>query len=329
MSADGSINQSVESPMSTRPPSPEQPSRQERALVHRDTYPILTDQEIQRILGPDRSQLSLLAQIKGGALSPRSARNVSQGENMHPMVLHGIIDAMAETARRTNSRHAVEKGLLEEALDDLQRTRNPVPWVDTKQPFEEAPPRYKENWGEVDLDLPCKDGLRRPTKWVKRKDGGKVASYTEDDSPGDLPLITNLYAPKVYYNDDDEDPAGALPAWFISALSGSGTTFTTLCRKFDKLAIHNWGFVAEIDRYRAMDEQCQALCSQIHLLDQELQMARLERGLSKGRLEAAKADCQVRHLQLGQTGARAEQNHIRMDLIRQDRNARHGRGRPF
>src|SRR5258707_8937725 len=296
MSADGSINGSIESPMSTRPPSPERPSREEWAQVLRDTYPILTDQEIQRILGPDRSQLSLLAQIQGGALSPRSVRNVSQGENMHPMVLHGIIDAMAETARRTNSQHAVEKGLLEEALDDLQRTRVPTQRVDTKRPFEEAPPGYKENRGEVDLNLPCKDGLHRPTKWVKRMDGGKDAGYTQDDSPVDLPLITDLYAPKVYYNDDNEDPAGALPAWFISALVGSGTTFATLRHEFDKLAVHNWGFVAEIDRYRAMDEQCQSLCSQIDLLDQELQTACLERGLSKGRLEVAKADRQVHHL---------------------------------
>src|SRR5713226_3629640 len=221
MSADRSINASNESPMSTRPPSPEQPSREEQAQVLRDTYPILTDQEIQRILGPDRSQLSLLAQIQGGALSPRSARNVSQGENMHPMVLHGIIDAMAETARRTNSRHAVEKGLLEEALDDLQRMSVPMRWVNTKRPFEEAPPGYKENRGEVDLNLPCKDRLRHPAKWVKCMDGGKVTGYIEEDSPGDLPLITDLYAPKVYYDDDDEDPAGALPAWFISALGGS------------------------------------------------------------------------------------------------------------
>src|SRR5258707_7968 len=103
MSSHRSNTPSIESPMLTRPPSPEQPSREERAQVLRDTYPILTDQEIQRILGPDRLQLSLLAQIQGGALSPRSARNVSQGENMHPMVLHSIIDAMAETARRTNS----------------------------------------------------------------------------------------------------------------------------------------------------------------------------------------------------------------------------------
>src|SRR5258708_22833873 len=329
MSADGSNNASVESPMSTRPPSPKQPSRQERAQVLWDTYPILTDQEIQRILGPDRSQLSLLAQIRGSALSPRSAQNVSQGENIHPMVLHGIIDAMAETARRTNSRHAVEKGLLEEALDDLQRTRVPTQRIDTKRPFEEAPPGYKENRGEVDLDLACKDGLRHPAKWIKCMDGGRVAGYMEDNSPGDLPLITNLYAPKVYYDDDDKDPAEALLAWFIANISASRTTFATLRRQFDKLAVHNSRFVAEIDRYRTMDEQCQVLCSQIDLLEQELQTAHVERGLSKGRLEAAKADRQVHHLQLGQTGARTEQLRIRTHHVRQDRNACHGRGHPL
>ncbi len=59
-------------------------------------------------------------------------------------------------------------------------------------------------------------------------DGGKVAGYTEDDSPGDLPLISDLYAPKEYYNNNNNDPARALPTWFISALGGSGTTFATL-----------------------------------------------------------------------------------------------------
>ena len=154
---------------------------------------------------------------------------------------------MAETARRVENRHAIEKGLLEEALDDLQQMSLPTRRVDTKRPFEEAPPGYKENRGEVDINLPCKDGQQHPAKWIKRMDGGKVAGYTEDDSPGDLPLITNLYAPKEYYNDNNDNPAGALPAWFISALGGSGTTFATLHREFDKLAIHNWGFVAEID----------------------------------------------------------------------------------
>src|SRR5258707_1883680 len=78
----------------------------------------------------------------------------------------------------------------------------------------------------------AKTAYDAPPSGLKRMDGGRVAGYTEDDSPGDLPLITDLYAPKVYYNDDDEDPAGALPAWFIAALGGSGTTYTTLRHEF-------------------------------------------------------------------------------------------------
>src|SRR5258707_10386233 len=160
-------------------------------------------------------------------------------------------------------------------------------------------------------------------------DGGKVAGYTEEDSPGDLPLISDLYAPKEYYNDDDDDPAGALPCWFLSTLGGSGTTFATLCRAFDQLAVHNWSFMAEIDRYCTMDKQCQLLCSQIDLLGQEIQTAQMERSLSKGRLEAAQADQQVHHLQLGQTGAWTEQNRVRTDLVCQDCQACYGHGRPL
>jgi len=117
-------------------------------------------------------------------------------------------------------------------------------------------------------------------------DGGKVARYTEDDAPGDLPLISDLFAPKEYYEDDD-DPAGALLGWFLSALVGSRTTFAMLHRMFDQLPSHNWDFVAKIDCYQAMDEQCQTLSTQIDLLEQEIQTAQMEWALSKGRLKAA------------------------------------------
>ncbi len=142
----------------------------------------------------------------------------------------------------------MEKGLLKEALSDLQRTHPAPQVVETKWPFEEAPPGYKENRGEVNLDLPCKDRQQCPAKWIKQMDGGKVAGYTEEDSPGDLPLIADLFAPKEYY-DDDDDLVGPLPGWFLSALLGSGTTFTTICHAFNQLPRDNWGFVAKVDHY--------------------------------------------------------------------------------
>ncbi len=109
-----------------------------------------------------------------------------------------------------------------------------------------------------------------------------MAGYTKDDAPGDLPLISDLFAPKEYYDNNNNDPAGALPGWFLSTLVGSGTTFTAIHRTFNQLPSNNWGFVAEVDQYQAMDEQCQSLASQINLLEQEIQTVWIEWGLSKG-----------------------------------------------
>ena len=97
--------------------------------------------------------------------------------------------------------------------------------------------------------MPCKDGQQHPAKWIKQLDGGKVARYTEDDTPGDLPLISDLFAPKEYYNNNNNDPTEALPGWFLSALVGSGTTFAMIHRTFDQLPSNNWGFVAKVDQY--------------------------------------------------------------------------------
>ena len=129
----------------------------------------------------------------------------------------------------------------------------------------------------------------------------------------------DLYALREYYNDDNNNPPGALPIWFLSALVGSGTTFAALRRAFDQLPTNNWGFVAKVDRYRAMDEQCQSLAAQVNLIQQEMEMARMERSLSKGRLEAAKANRYICSLRLGQAGARHEQNQVRGDIFCQAR----------
>ncbi len=159
MSDDGfSINHSNESGVSFIPP---EPTREEQVQTIHKKYPTLTDQEVQQLVRPDALQLSLLAQIRGGSISPRSARNVIQGNpGIHPVVLRGIIEAMAKGVRCGEARHIREKELLEEALNDLQRTSVPHNNLNTKQPFEEAPLGYKENRGEVDLNLPCKDGTR-------------------------------------------------------------------------------------------------------------------------------------------------------------------------
>ncbi len=112
---------------------PPELTREEQIQMICKKYPVLTNQEIQQLVGPDTSQLSLLAQIRGGSISPRSARNVIQGDlGIHPVVLRGIIEAMAEGIWRGKACHTREKELLEEALDDLQRTSVPCNNLNTK-----------------------------------------------------------------------------------------------------------------------------------------------------------------------------------------------------
>src|SRR5260370_38238845 len=130
-----SINHSNKSGRLCAPP---EPAREERAQPIREKYPALTDQEIQQLVGPDNSQLSLLAQIRGGSMSPRSARNIIQGNPaIHPAVLRGIIDAMAEGVRCSDMCHTRGRELLEEALADLQGTSIPRNNLDTNRPVEE------------------------------------------------------------------------------------------------------------------------------------------------------------------------------------------------
>src|SRR5258708_12455951 len=80
-----SVNASNESPMSTRAPTL---TREQQTEALHKLYPVLTDQEIQRLVGPDNSQLSLLSQIQGGAISPQPVRNISNIDpNLHPLAL--------------------------------------------------------------------------------------------------------------------------------------------------------------------------------------------------------------------------------------------------
>lgn len=70
-------------------------------------------------------------------MSPRSARNVVQGDpTLHPSVFRA--GPGVETDQRRENAHHMEKLLLEEALADLQRAR-PAPRVDTGPQNPECP----------------------------------------------------------------------------------------------------------------------------------------------------------------------------------------------
>jgi hypothetical protein len=57
--------------------------------------------------------------------------------------------------------------------------------------------------------------------------------------------------------------------------------------------------VAEIDHFRALDEQCQSTLAQIDQLLTEMEMLCVKQQLSQGRLEMGQVAQQIKHLRLG------------------------------
>jgi hypothetical protein len=193
-----------------------------------------------------------------------------------------------------------------------------------QRPFTNPPSRYIENRGQVGIEIPCHDGNHHPARWVRCLDQGRVAGYTDGDTPNDLPIIINLYIPVDNWG-ANKAPWG-FSGWFLSALTGSVPTFAMLHQGFDALPRDNWGYVAEIDRFRSLDEQHQSTSAQINQLLNEMEVLHIELQLSQGRLEMGRAAQQVEHLGLGQHGARREHDRVHAEAVRANRR---GHGCPF
>jgi hypothetical protein len=241
-------------------------------------------------------------------------------ENLDLELLQELINCLGLTMEGRSNFDHMQCLLLEERQAAAAAGLPPV----VQRPFTDPPNGYIENRGQVGVEIPCCDGNRCLARWVRCLDQGRVASYTDRDTPNDLPIIINLYAPVDTWG-ADEAPQG-LPGWFLSVLTGSAPTFATLCQGFDVLPQDNWGYMAEIDHFHALNEQRQSTSAQIDQLLNEMEMLRVELQLSQERLEMSRVAQQVEHLCLGQHGARREHKQVHIEAVWANRR---GRGHPF
>jgi hypothetical protein len=227
---------------------------------------------------------------------------VRANENLDPDLLRELINCLGLAMEGQSNFNHMQHLLMEEHQAAAVAG---LPLV-IQQPFTDPPNGYIENREQVGVKIPCCNGNYRLARWVRRLDQGRVAGYTDGDTPNDLPIIINLYTPVDTWG-ANEAPRG-LPGWFLSVLTGSAPTFTTLRRGFNMLSQDNWGYMAEIDRFCALDKQRQSTSAQIDQLLNEIETLHVELQLSQGRLEMGRAAQQVEHLCLGQHWARREHN---------------------
>src|SRR6266403_280537 len=168
-------------------------------------------------------------------------------------------------------------------LDDREETiefleARLVGYIDT---FSQPPTGYVENGHLPTFTIPVGGGLSNPAKWVKKLDDGRVAGYTAEDGPHDLPHVCEIYASPKY----TADPAEPMPHWIHETLQGSAAGYAAFLDAVK--AMDDWGLEADIMRFRVLDERVIAYKAQLDCTHGELKSTIIARDQCRGWLECA------------------------------------------
>ncbi len=254
-------------------------------------------------------------------MSPRSVCAAIASHNLPADTYHSIINGLVVTSEacthRYNQEVATQEAEHKKKLDDREETiefleARLVGYIDT---FSQPPEGYVENGCLTTFTIPCGGGLLNPAKWVKKLDDGRVAGYTAEDGPYDLPHVCEIYASPKY----TADPAEPLPHWIHETLQGSAPAYAAFLDAVK--ATDDWGLEADVMRFRTLDERVLAYKAQLDCTHGELKSTIIARDQCRGRLKCARLAERVSHLA-------GEPQHMPTNA-RARRGWKEGRGRRF
>ncbi len=187
-------------------------------------------------------------------MSPRSVRSAIASHDLPADTYRSIINGLVITSEACT--HCFQQDLAaQEAdhkrkLDDCEETIEflkacLIGYIDT---FSQPPDGYVENGHLTTFTIPCRGGLSSPAKWIKKLDDGRVAGYTAEDGPHDLPHVCEIYASPKY----TADPVEPLPHWIHETLQGPAPGYTALLDAVK--ATDDWGLEADVIQFRALNE---------------------------------------------------------------------------
>src|SRR6266404_3355722 len=202
--------------------------------------------------GPATVENHLLAL---GQMSPRSVRAAIASHDLpadtYRSIINGLVVTSEARTHRYNQDLAAQEAGSKKKLDDREETiefleARLVGYIDT---FSQPPTGYVENGRLPTFTIPVGGGLSNPAKWVKKLNDGRVAGYTAEDGPHDLPHVCEIYASPKY----TADPAEPLPHWIHETLQGSAAGYAAFLDAVR--ATDDWGLEADVIRFRALDER--------------------------------------------------------------------------
>src|SRR6266404_18172 len=293
-----SRNESAESPDSSSyggPASPtlvdmpleEFPPPQPGAFLSRPGIPrLLTPAPHAPVpAGPATAENHLLAL---GQMSPCSVRAAIASHNLptdtYRSIINGLVVTSEARTHRFNQDLATQEVDHKKKMDDREETiefleARLVGYIDTfSQPLE----GYVENGRLTTFTIPCGNGLSNPAKWVKKLDDGRVAGYSTEDGPHDLPHICKIYASPKYM----ADPAEPLPHWIHKTLQGPAPGYTALLDVVK--ATDDWGLEADVMRFRTLNKHVIAYKAQLDHTHREIKSTIIAQDQCQGQLECAR-----------------------------------------
>src|SRR6266436_5346038 len=243
--------------------------------------------------GPVTTKNHLLTLVQ---MSPRSVRAAITSHDLPPDTYRSIINRLVVTSEARTHRYTQDLTAKEadhkKKLDDREETiefleAHLVGYIDT---FSQPPTGYVENGRLPAFTIPCGGGLSNPAKWVKKLDDGRVAVYTAEDGPHDLPHVCEIYASPKY----TADPAEPLPHWIHETLQGSAAGYAAFLDAVK--ATDDWGLEADVMRFRTLNEHVLAYKAQLDRTHGELKSTIIARDQCRGRLECVRLAERVSHL---------------------------------
>ncbi len=203
-------------------------------------------------------------------MSPRSVCSAIASHDLPADTYRSIINGLVVTSEARTHRFqqdlATQEADHKKKLDDREETiefleARLVGYINT---FSQPPEGYVENGRLTTFTIPCGGGLSNPAKWVKKLDDGRVAGYTTEDGPHDLPHMCEIYASPKY----TADPVEPLPHWIHETLQGPAPGYIALLDAVK--ATDDWGLEADVIRFRTLDEQVIAYKAQLNRTHGEL-----------------------------------------------------------
>jgi hypothetical protein len=258
-----------------------------------------------------------------GQMSPCTvATTLAQFPNLDSNVLRGICKGLCQTLEFRAADHVEQTGALQDRIQTLESTLQ-----DCTNDHETLTKTLQEHIEILEQQLNCaihpspddapkgfsiNDGWYPmlyitvapremcPIHWIQETSDGKVLGRYQGQPASEDPWVFEVYTQPLL---EPEHPITAIPSWYRHLALGLSAGFAMLAKA--TAATGHLGLLAEVLRWRHLDEQLQGTCAKLEALEGDILMLQSNMGLCKSRLVGAQAYQHVPSLEnVSKSGAR-------------------------